>query len=264
MDPVADLKDKARITWAKGSYGEIARNLISMSAHLVASAGPIRGERVLDIASGTGITTITARLAGADVVGLDLTPELLAEAKRLEQAAGAEGIDWREGDAEALPFEDEAFDVVLSSFGHMFAPRPDVVSREMLRVLRPGGRIAFTTWPAEHATGVILKAVAVHVPPPAGIPSPLAWGDPQTVKERLGPGVKDIVFQRGVVRFYALGPAHVWTIFSTYYGPTIRAVEAVGPDKVAALRRDFITAIAPFVHDNVLHQDYLLTRAVKP
>ncbi len=263
MDDLSRLKEAAKTTWAKGSYGVIARSLLPTGAHLVRAARVAAGDRVLDVACGTGVAAITARLAGANVAGLDLTPELLEEAKVIAAAADADGIEWRQGDAEQLPYADQSFDVVVSSFGHMFAPRPDLATAEMLRVLRPGGRIAFTTWPPEHATGAMFRTIAKHAPPPSGIPSPLEWGHPETVRQRLGAGVHQMVFERGVVQFYAFSPAHFWQMFSTYFGPTIRAVEHVGPAGAATLRQDLIDAAAPHFRDNVVHYDYLLTRAVK-
>lgn len=263
VDVTTEIKTKARAVWAKGAYGEIARSLVEMSAHLVRAAGVGAGDRVLDVATGTGITAITARRIGADVVALDLTPRLLDAALELAEAAGVEGIDWREGDAEALPFRDGEFDVVLSSFGHIFAPRPEVTIREMLRVLRPAGRIAFTTWPPEHATGAMFRVLGKYVPPQAGIPSPMEWGVPEVVRQRLGDTVEGLVFDRGVVRFYALSAAHFWHIFATFYGPAISAIEAVGADRVEALSRGAVDALLPFFRDNAMHMDYLLTRAVK-
>lgn len=263
MDQIAELKARAKGIWAKGAYEEVARNLVEMSAHLVSAARVGPGDRVLDVACGTGITTLTARRTGAEVVGLDLTPELLDEAKLLAEAAGVSGIEWREGDAEALPFADGSFDVVLSSFGHMFAPRPEVTAREMLRVLRPEGRIAFTTWPPEHATGSFFRVTGKYVPPPPGVPSPMEWGIPEVVRQRLGAAVSDLVFERGVVRFYALSPAHFWHTFSTYYGPTIRAIETLGPERAQQFRDDYIAAVTPFFRNNAVHQDYLLTRAIR-
>lgn len=263
VDVASQLKAGARLTWSRGAYGEIARNLVEMSAHLVRAARVESSDRVLDVACGTGISSITARHAGAGVVGLDLTPSLLDEAREQAEAAGVRGIEWREGDAEALPFGDGEFDVVLSSFGHMFAPRPEAAIGEMLRVLRPGGRIAFTTWPPEHAIGGMFKAIARHVPPPTGVPSPLEWGMPDVVARRLGNRVEGLVFERGVIRYYALSPTHHWHIFSTWYGPTIRAIEAVGSEGTEALMRDYVAAVLPYWRDNAIHKDYLLTRAVR-
>lgn len=263
VDIATEIKAKARATWAKGSYSEIARNLVEMSAHLVRAARVGARDLVLDVATGTGITAITARQTGADVVALDLTPRLLDAALELAEAVGTSGIDWREGDAEALPFRDGEFDIVLSSFGHMFAPQPEVTIREMLRVLRPGGRIAFTTWPPEHATGAMFRVLGQYVPPQPGIPSPLEWGIPQVVRQRLGDAVEGLVFERDAVRFYALSAAHFWHIFATFYGPAIRAIEAVGADRVEALSRGAVDALLPFFRDNAMHMDYLLTRAVK-
>src|SRR5262245_1435889 len=143
MERWTGLKEKAKETWAKGTYDVLGGNLLPAVAHLVRLAGVEVGERVLDVACGTGNTAITACLAGAEVVGLDLTPELLAQACTNAEAAGADSIQWQEGDVEALPFPDSQFDVVLSSVGHMFAPRPEAAIAEMLRVLKSGGRIAF-------------------------------------------------------------------------------------------------------------------------
>jgi ubiquinone/menaquinone biosynthesis C-methylase UbiE len=182
-DPIADLKEKAKATWALGSYNDIAAFLSPMSAHLVRAAGVSRGEHVLDVACGTGITAITACRTGAKVTGIDFTPELLERAKEEAALVGVtEGIEWKHGDAEDLPFPDNSFDVVLSSLGHMFTPRPEVAAKELIRVTKEGGRIAFTTWPPEHNVGRFFAAIVKHVPPPAGSPpSPMQWGIPQIV-----------------------------------------------------------------------------------
>ena len=176
---------------------------------------------MLDVACGTGITTITAHRAGAKVIRLDLTPELLAHAK--EEAALAdivEDIEWKQGDAEDIPFPDNSFDIVFSSLGHMFAPSPTVAAQELMRVTKVGGRIAFTTWPPEHATGRMFATMAKYVPPtPNSPPSAMQWGIPEVVRERLGNGVKDLRFERGVVNIPLLSPNHYWQLFSTKYGP---------------------------------------------
>lgn len=264
-DPIADFKEKAKKTWASGSYGEIANFLPPMSAHLIRAASVRPDERVLDVACGTGITTITAHRAGANVVGLDLTPELLERAKEEAALAGIiEGIEWKQGDAEDIPFPDNSFDIVFSSLGQMFTPRPTVAAQELIRVTKVGGRIAFTTWPPEHAIGRMFATIAKYVPPaPNSPPSPMQWGIPEVVRERLGNGIKDLRFERGVVNVPLLSPNHFWPLFSTKYGPMIRAIKALESTKVDALRNDVIQAIAPYFYENVLRWDYLLTIAIK-
>jgi SAM-dependent methyltransferase len=267
-DPIADFKEKAKATWALGSYNDIATFLSPMSAHLVRAAGVSRGEHVLDVACGTGITAITACRAGAKVTGIDLTTELLARAKEEVALAGVmEGIEWKQGDAEDLPFPDNSFDIVFSSLGHMFTPRPEVAAKELIRVTKEGGRIAFTTWPPEHNVGRFFAAIVKHFPPPPNSPpSPMQWGIPQTVQERLGSSVKDLHFERGAVYFPVLSPNHFWQLFSTKYGPLIRAIQTLGGQgstKVEALEHDFIRAITPYVHENLTRLDYLLTLAMK-
>lgn len=199
------------------------------------------------------------------VLRLDLTPELLARAK--EEAALAdiiEDIEWKQGDAESIPFPDNSFDVVFSSLGHMFAPRPTVAAQELIRVTKVGGRIAFTTWPPEHAIGRMFATISKYIPPaPNSPPSPMQWGIPEVVRERLGNGVKNLHFERGVVNVSLLSPNHFWQMFSTKYGPMIRAIQAVESAKVEALRHDLIQAIAPYFYENVLRWDYLLTIAIK-
>lgn len=264
-DPIGDFKEKAKKTWASGSYGEIANFLPPMSAHLIRAASVRPDERVLDVACGTGITTITAHRAGANVVGLDLTPELLERAKEEAALAGIiEGIEWKQGDAEDIPFPDNSFDIVFSSLGQMFTPRPTVAAQELIRVTKVGGRIAFTTWPPEHAIGRMFATIAKYVPPPPnGPPSPMQWGIPEVVRERLGNGVRDLHFERGVVNVPLLSPNHFWQLFSTKYGPMIRAIQTLESAKVDALRHDLIQAIAPYFYENVLGWDYLLTIAMK-
>jgi SAM-dependent methyltransferase len=264
-DSIANFKEKAKATWALGSYGEIANLLPPMSAHLIRAASVHPGERVLDVACGTGITTITANRAGANVVGLDLTPELLARAKEETVLADIiEDIEWKQGDAEDIPFPDNSFDVVFSSLGHMFTPRPTVAAQELIRVTKVGGRIAFTTWPPEHAIGRMFATIAKYIPPaPNSPPSPMQWGIPEVVRERLGNGVKDLHFERGVVNVPLLSPNHFWQLFSTKYGPMIRAIQTLESAKVDALRHDLIQAIAPYFYENVLRWDYLLTIAMK-
>src|SRR5574342_1071203 len=159
MEPLAQFKEAQKQGWAHFVPLEIFTT--PAAPRLTRHAGVVSGQSVLDVACGTGVVAITAARAGARVSALDLTPPLLERARENAKIANVE-IDWREGDAEQLPFEDSAFDVVLSQVGHMFAPRPDVVVREMLRVLKPGGILAFSTWPPELIVGRIFVLVSCY------------------------------------------------------------------------------------------------------
>ena len=237
-----------------------------VAAQLVKHARVQPGQRVLDAGCGTGVVAVTAARRGAQVTGLDLTPALLERARENAEIAGL-SIDWHEGDIEALPFGDGAFDVVLSQFGHMFAPRPEVAIAQMLRVLKPGGTIAFATWPPELFTGRMFAITARYAPaPPPGAAPPPQWGDPNVVVARLGDNVKDILFDRGTMRAPALSPQHFRTMFEKTAGPLIKVVEnlaATDPQKLAAFRAEYEALIGEYLEDNTVRQDYLLTRAVK-
>ncbi len=265
MDPMAEFKSKQRETWALGNFGEMAVFTTPVAGHLVRFAGVRGGQDVLDVGTGTGVVAITARRLGANVAGLDLTPELLAMARVGAALAGNEDIAWHEGDAEALPFADSSFDVVLSQFGYMFAPRPEVAMAEMLRVLKPGGTIAFATWPGEQLIGRQFSLNAKYVAPPPGVPSPVQWGDVSVVRQRLGEGVKGLHFERGIMTIPALSPTHLRLFQEAKAGPFIRTVQSLQqePARLAEWRREIDALISEYLHDNVVHQEYLFTRAIK-
>src|SRR5688572_13034656 len=187
MDPIAQFKEGQKKAWATFAPTELFT--CQPAARLVTFARIRSGQRVLDVGCGTGVVALAAARIGAKVTGLDLTPELIEHARENAAIAGAE-VEWLQGDVEALPFPDASFDVVLSQFGHMFAPRAEVATREMLRVLKPGGRIAFSTWPPEAVTGRVFALVGKHLPPPPGATPPPAWGDPAFIRERLGTAVR--------------------------------------------------------------------------
>lgn len=221
---------------------------------------------MLDVACGTGVVAITAARRGARVCGLDLTPELLQRAR--ENARIAEvNIEWHEGDAESLPFEDGSFDVVLSQFGHMFGPRPEVVVAEMLRVLKAGGTLAFSTWPPELYVGRSMALITRYMPPPpAGVAPPVLWGDPNIVVQRLGERVRDVRFDRARMEVPVLSLQHHRVNMERTVGPLVKLVEALAasdPGKLAQLRSEFEALAAEYLDENVLRQDYLLTRATK-
>jgi SAM-dependent methyltransferase len=236
------------------------------AAQLVKLAGVRAGQRLLDVACGTGVVAITAARAGAQVSALDLTPELLERARQNGQMAEV-SVDWREGDVEKLPFADVTFDVVLSQFGHMFAPRPAVAIGEMLRVLKPGGTIAFSTWPPELFTGRMFKLASSYLPPPPpGVAPPPQWGDENVVRERLGSAVRDVTFQRETLRAPALSPQHYRALTEKTAGPLVKLVEGLSasdPAKLAAFRKEFDALTREFFDGNFMRQEFLMTRAVK-
>ncbi len=263
-DPFADFKAKQREGWKL--FAPIATMTTPPAAKLVRFAEVRPGQRTLDVGCGTGVVSITARRAGAVVTGLDLTPELLAVARENAKIAGVDDIVWKEGDAEALPFRDSEFDVVLSQFAHIFAPRPDVAVKEMLRVLKPGGRIAFNTWPPELMIGRTFALVGRYLPAPDPKPAPPhLWGDANVVAERLGPAVRDLTFDRGTMLFPALSPQHYRNMMEQSGGQMVRLVQALrgDPARLAEFRREYEALVTQYFDGNVVHQDFLMTRAIK-
>ena len=261
-DPFADLKKRQREMWA--SFTPTATFTTPVAGHLVAFACVQAGETVLDVGTGTGVVAITAARAGARVSALDLTPELLEQARENAAISRQTEVVWTEGDAEKLPYPDASFDVVLSQFGHMFAPRPDVVVAEMHRVLKPKGRIAFATWPPEHLVGSMFVFVGRNSPPPPpGASPPAQWGSTALVAERLAAGFETPFFERGTMAFPALSLEHYRLFMERSVGPMQKLVEASAndPGKLAGLRAEFMALAAPYYSGNVVHQDYLLTRA---
>ena len=260
-DPFAAVKEKQRESWS--FFAPIELFTAPPAAHLVRHARIGAGQRVLDVGTGTGVVALTAARTGAVVTGLDLTPALLARAR--ENAALAElSVDWREGDAEALPFDDASFDVVVSQFGHMFAPRAEVALAEMLRVLRPGGTLAFATWPPEHFVGRFFALVARYSrPPPAGMSAPHAWGDVTVVRHRLGDAVTDVRFERGTMRSNTLSIPHIGRTLEETIGPLRALVRSGDAPAIARYRAEFRELAAEYFEDNCVRQDYLITSAHK-
>jgi SAM-dependent methyltransferase len=265
-DPFAKFKAAQREGWS--TFGPVEITTTVPAAKLVKFAQVSAGQRVLDVACGTGVVAITAARRGAKVCGLDLTPVLLERANKNAGIAGVD-VEFIEGDAESLPYPDGAFDVVLSQFGHIFAPRPAVAVKEMLRVLKSGGRIAFSTWPPEHFTGRMFAFIARHLPPPSADSAPPAppqsWGDPNIVRERLGAAVTDIGFARDTLVASALSLHHFRAAQEATIGPLTKLVASMAEDraKLAKLRSEFDALAADIFEDNTITMPYLLTRATK-
>jgi SAM-dependent methyltransferase len=263
-DVIANFKAAQREGWVH--FAPLQTFTTEPAARLVRFAGIRAGHRVLDVACGTGVVAVTAARSGASVTGLDLTPPLL-DVARDNALSAAVDIDWREGDVENLPFEPDSFDVVVSQFGHMFAPRPGVAVDEMLRVLKPGGTIAFSTWPPELFVGRLFALTARYMPPPPpGVTPPPLWGDPDIVRERLGPRVEDLRFDRATIRVPALSARHQREAFERTSGPVVKLVEmltASDSRKLEEYRAECEALVADYLQDNIVRQGYLMTRAIK-
>lgn len=263
-----DIFDQFKATQKAGwvHFAPLAALTVPPAARLVAHARIQPGMKVLDVACGTGVVAITAARAGADVTALDLTPELLAVGRTNAELA-AVAVDWHEGDVEKLPFESATFDAVLSQFGHIFAPRPLVAIGEMLRVLKPGGTIAFSTWPPELCVGRTFTLRARYLPPlPDGISPPAQWGIPAVVVERLGDAATHIVFDRAAMLVPALSLAHNRANVEATAGPMralVEMLERTDPAKLTQFRQEYDAIVADYFEDNVVHQDFLMTRATK-
>jgi len=264
MDDLTQFKQAQKDSWRH--FAPLEALTTPCAARLVKFAGVAKGTRVLDLGCGTGVVAVTAARLGARVKAADLTPQLLERARENSLLAEVE-VEWFEADVEAMPFADEEFDIVLSQFAHIFAPRPEVATREMLRVLRPGGTIAFSTWPPELLVG---RAMAIQgrysPPPPPGVAPPILWGDPNIIRERLGDAVEDIVFDRDTMLSPALSPQHYRAERERATGPMIKVIETLSasdPARLQQFRQELDAAVALYLSENTVRQDYLLTRARK-
>jgi SAM-dependent methyltransferase len=266
MAELTELKKKQRAAWALGEYDRIADGLTISTDQTVRVAKIRPGERVLDLATGTGITAIAARERGAQVTGVDLTPELLVIARMKAAKEGFGDIDFQEGDAEALPFGDAIFDVVLSTCGHMFAPDQPQVASELARVTRRGGRAVFLAWTPDGGLGNWFRITNKHVLPPPGLASPFNWGDTDNVRRLLGASFRDLAFTRGDCPQFGASPEEIWNLFSTRYGPTVRAAASLQGDALEVFRTDLLEFLAGYrAKDGKVRwgREYLITHAVR-
>jgi SAM-dependent methyltransferase len=216
----AQLKSNMKAAWMAGDFGRVAQYVAKTGEEFIARTAISPGARILDIACGTGNTAIPAARQGGVVTGLDIAPNLLEQAR---QRAAEEHVDIRfeEGDAEDLPHKDAEFDIVLTMFGAMFAPRPERVTAELTRVCRPGGLIAMANWTPEGFVGKSFRVTAELAPPPPGIPAPVLWGDEHTVRQRLSEGIASLTMTRQKIPMrFPFSPKEVVALFRQYFGPT--------------------------------------------
>ena len=260
-----EVKQKHRAMWALGDYPAVAHDIVApLGEVLVGACLVTTGDRVLDVAAGTGTVAIPAAEAGAQVTASDLTPELLAVGAATTRGTGLD-ITWEEGDAEALPYADGAFDVTTSCVGVMFAPFHRAAADELVRVTRPGGRIGLVSWTPEGVIGQMFSVLRPYAPPPpAGAQPPPLWGAEDHVRDLLGESVDDVEATRAhlVVDRFADGD-EFRDYFKENYGPTIAAYRAIAddPDRVTVLDAALADLGNRHLDDGVMTWEYLLLTA---
>jgi SAM-dependent methyltransferase len=241
---LASVKQRQRGMWASGDFSVIGSTLSIVGETLCEAAELDAGSRVLDVACGNGNAALAAAHRFCRVVGLDYVPALLERARERAQAERL-AIDFLEGDAETLPFPAESFDAALSTFGVMFAPDQERAARELVRVVRRGGKIALANWTPEGFVGRMLVTVGKHVPPPAGVASPVYWGNETRLRE-LFPDVVGFHLRRRNFVFRYESPAHFVQIFRDFYGPTYKAFAALDRSGQARLEADLLELCEQF------------------
>ena len=239
----AAIKQRQQATWASGDFAVIGTTLQIVGEQLAEAIDIRSGEQVLDVAAGNGNATLAAARRFADVTSTDYVPALLEKGRERARAEGL-NVQFQVADAEALPFPDASFDVVLSTFGAMFAPQHDRVASELLRVLRRNGRIGMANWTPEGFIGQLFKVVGAHVPPPAGVRSPALWGTDAHLADLFAAGAVEIQSTRKLFNFRYRSPAHWLQVFRDYYGPTHKAFAALDSNGQLALEREILALIA--------------------
>jgi SAM-dependent methyltransferase len=236
--PIQQIKDSMRATWMAGDFGVVARTIAVYAKEFIERLEIEPGVRALDVACGTGNLAIPLAHLGAVVTGVDIATNLVAQAR---ERAAAEGVvaTFDEGDAEQLPYADASFDLVVTMFGAMFAPRPELAASELARVLKPGGKLAMANWNPASFSGRMFRVGSQHVPPPPGIPPPVLWGDEATVRGRLAPYFTDIKTYLIPIDFdMPTSPAGAVAFFRKYFGPTQVAFSRLDEGGQAAMAAD--------------------------
>ena len=232
------VKARNKAAWTAGDFGKLAKFAEGAAEEFVARRNIQPGMRVLDVGCGTGNLAIPAARARADVTGVDIAPNLLAQARQRAEREGLD-IDFEEGDVDELPYEDGAFDLVASMFGAIFAPRPQRAAAELLRVCRPGGQIAMANWTPDSFIGQVQKTIAKYIPQPPNAPQPLEWGEESTVRSLLGGGVKNLNITRQTAKMaYPFDVAQTVEFERVNLGPAVIAFENLSKEDQANIRRD--------------------------
>jgi ubiquinone/menaquinone biosynthesis C-methylase UbiE len=261
------IKTRQRQTWESGDYHIIAAMIVPMAEQLADSIELRAGEHVLDVATGTGNAAIAAARRLCGVTGVDYAPSLLARARKRAEAEDLSTITFKEEDAEELSASDGAYDVVLSALGVMFAANQARAASELVRVVRPGGRIGLVNWSPDGFIGAMLRTVGRHVPPPAGLRSPTVWGTEDGVRDLLGTGVSSLRASRETFVWRFSSPDHFLELFRSYYGPVHKAfgaLQAAGQDALAADLLETVRRFARVVDGTLLvPAEYLEVVAVR-
>ncbi|MEX0345000.1 MAG: class I SAM-dependent methyltransferase [Rhizobiaceae bacterium] len=239
------IKAKQNAAWSSGDYARIGVTLQITGEELAEAAETRPNTNVLDVAAGNGNATLAFARRFANVTSTDYVGHLLESGRARAEAEGLD-VDYMVADAENLPFSDDSFDMTISTFGVMFAPNQIKSAAEMMRVVKPGGKVAMANWTPESFIGALFKTLGKHVPPPAGVKSPATWGNEQWINETFGGSANEIVFIRKMFNFRYPSPQAFVDIFKTYYGPVHKAFIAVGEAGEAALEADILATIADY------------------
>lgn len=231
------LKSKLKSIWSAGDFSKVAEHIETAAEAFVDQLDIKSGMKVLDVACGSGNLAVLAAMEGAEVSGVDIAPNLINAARKRAYRNGLE-IDFQEGDAESMPYEDNSFDVVMTMFGAMFCPRPDVVVEELVRVAKPGGTIAMANWTPTGFAGQMFKLSAKYLPPP-DMPPPVQWGVPEIVAERFGDRVENLTMTPRIADMvFDFEPAAAVEFFATYFGPVVMALKAMPEESRSAYLKD--------------------------
>lgn len=263
---LAAVKQRQQQTWSAGDYAEVGATLQIIAEDLCEAVDLRAGERVLDVATGSGNAALAAARRFAEVTGIDYVPALLERGRARAVAEGL-AIEFQEGDAEALAFDDASFDVVLSTLGVMFAPNQETSAQELLRVCRPGGRIGLANWSPDGFIGGMFGVIGRNVPPPAGLKSPILWGAEERLRDLFGDALTSLGVTKRHFIFRYRSPGHFLEFFRTYYGPMQKAFDALDAPGQERLTQDLFDLMARFNRagdgDFVAPSEYLEVVAIR-